>query len=297
VELLAVVATIGILTALLLPTLANTRQTNQAAQCLENHRRLMAAWRIYAEDNSGILTPNEYPYTAAYWPHRNDGTAYKYKTWAAGTMSQAADARGYLDSYSILTDSAGTALASYIRDRALYHCPADNYVDPYEGRVVHCRSVSMNAAVGTKWHSSVCGFGSTPCGAPVDSGWLPGSTYNPNQTSWLIYGKLSSFTRPGPASTFVLMEENSITINDGLFAVSAIAVPGQSFLIDYPSGNYNGAASISFADGHAVSHQWLDRRSYSPPVNLHGSGGGTPALTSPDDPDCFYLASIASARQ
>ena len=155
----------------------------------------------------------------------------------------------------------------------------------------------MNSAVGTIWNSSFT-FGGTagPLGAAVNGDWLGGASYTPN-TTWLTYGKLSSFIRPGPANTFVIMDENPITINDASLAISAYAAPGNTFIIDYPSGNHAHGAGIAFADGHSIIHKWLDPRTYSPPISLHGNGGvtGTQVRMSPDDNDCYYLAPITSA--
>jgi len=50
--------------------------------------------------------------------------------------------------------SPNTLLSPYITNRSVYHCPADNYVDPYAGNRVHVRSYSMNSAVGTIFNSS-----------------------------------------------------------------------------------------------------------------------------------------------
>ena len=187
-------------------------------------------------------------------------------------------------------------LSPYQTNRAVYHCPADNYKDPDAGNRIHVRSYSMNSAVGTLFWSSLNGD-PRPVGSPVGGGWLPGNTFNGNQTTWLTYGKMSSFSRPGPANTFVIMDENPFSINDGSVAFPAAAAPGSTYLIDFPAGNHNAAAAISFADGHVLIHKWLDSRTYSPMIRGPGSGSSGTSLQSPDDPDCFYLASITSARR
>ena len=106
---------------------------------------------------------------------------------------------------------------------------------------------------------------------------------------------MSSFTKPGPANTWVIMDENPVSINDGSLAVSAVAAPGATYLIDYPSGNHERAAGISFADGHSIIHQWKDARTYSAIGITDGNASGGPTLQTPDDPDCFYLAPITSS--
>jgi prepilin-type N-terminal cleavage/methylation domain-containing protein/prepilin-type processing-associated H-X9-DG protein len=298
VELLVVIATVAVLAAMLLPALAATHPDSQAFQCMVNHRQLILAWQMYAEDNNDLLPPNDAPYATAYYTAGSisptDPAKNQWKNWVVGTMEQPFDA-GHPNE---LVDSH-TLFSPYITNAAVYHCPADNYLNPNASRRVNPRSVSMNSAIGTIWHTFYTA-GSPPIGSPVQGAWLPGASYNPNQTTWLTYGKMSSLTRPGPANTFIIMDENPYSINDGTMAIPAVATPGYTFLVDYPSANHNGAAGMSFADGHVIIHKWLDQRTYSPqlvPGLAPGFGGTSSGYQTPDNPDCFYLASITSAAR
>jgi hypothetical protein len=136
-----------------------------------------------------------------------------------------------------------------------------------------------------------------PVGSPVEGGWLPGSSYNSAQGAWLTYGKTSTFSRPGPADTWVIMDENPYSINDSSMAISAVGLPGKTYLIDYPSGYHGASGGISFADGHSIIRRWKDPRTYTP--NIPEGTGGNPSAPSthpnPDDDDCTYLATITSA--
>jgi prepilin-type processing-associated H-X9-DG protein len=150
----------------------------------------------------------------------------------------------------------------------------------------------MNSAVGTTFFTATA---TQPAGSPVQGGWLSG-TYTTPQTAWRTYGKLGSFVNPGTANTWVFMDENPYSINDGSLAIVAAASPGATYLVDYPAGNHGSAAGISFADGHSIVHKWLDPRTYTPQgVIQPGMGSTTSSQKSPDDQDCFYLASITSA--
>src|SRR6266498_2186519 len=55
IELLVVIAIIIILAGLLLPGLGKAKIKSQGIQCLNNHRQLMLAWRMYNEDNADNL--------------------------------------------------------------------------------------------------------------------------------------------------------------------------------------------------------------------------------------------------
>ena len=294
IELLVVIAIIAILAALLLPTLSLAKQKAYSTSCMNNGRQIMLGWRMYADENNDILAPNDYPYLTVYYPSYvgPDAGKYPYKNWVAGTMEQPLDAA----TIGELADPVGTALTPYVPNQNVYHCPADNYLDP-NAHKVHVRSYSMNSAVGTAWHSSsVYSSGGPLIGAPVGGGWLPGSAYNANQSAWQTYGRMSSFNQPGPANTWVIMDENPYSINDGSLAISAAAASGATYLIDFPAGNHGASAGISFADGHAIIHKWTDARTYTPQGIIQpGMGSTSSTRQSPDDQDCFYLANITSA--
>jgi prepilin-type N-terminal cleavage/methylation domain-containing protein/prepilin-type processing-associated H-X9-DG protein len=290
IELLVVIATVAVLTSILLPALANTHPDSQAFQCLNNEKQITLAWQMYAEDNQDLLPPNDYPYTTGF-VQSTITQQDKMKNWVVGTMTDNFDAAAKNASKTLLDPHS--LISRYETNTTIYHCPADTYVDPVY-HSVHSRSYSMNSAVGSTWNASFAG--GPALGQPVQGGWLPGAGYNAGQTAWLTYGKLSSFTRPGPANTFVIMDEHPFSINDGSLIISAVATAGNTYIIDFPGGNHNGAAGISFADGHVIIHKWLDSRTYI--FSIGGPSGGpssAPMHPFPDDPDCFYLAPITSA--
>src|SRR5215472_4906198 len=55
IELLVVIAIIAILGAMLLPALAKSKLKAQGLYCMNNHRQLCLAWRLYADDNRDVL--------------------------------------------------------------------------------------------------------------------------------------------------------------------------------------------------------------------------------------------------
>jgi prepilin-type N-terminal cleavage/methylation domain-containing protein len=58
IELMVVIAIIGILAGLLLPALGKAMESARTAVCINNLRQLTMAWHLYADDNDDWLPPN-----------------------------------------------------------------------------------------------------------------------------------------------------------------------------------------------------------------------------------------------
>ena len=102
--------------------------------------------------------------------------------------------------------------------------------------------------------------------------WLKGSwdSSSVNSSPWKTYGKLGSFVgKPGPSSTWVLIDEHPDSINDEVFCVAmgATANAPSDLLVDTPASYHNGACGISFADGHAEIHKWHGNAIQIPVIN------------------------------
>ena len=78
IELLVVVAIIGILAAVLLPSLNHARESAKRATCLGNLKQLQLTWLWYTDDNRGFLPGADLGYyhpTWVYWINSNVATA------------------------------------------------------------------------------------------------------------------------------------------------------------------------------------------------------------------------------
>src|SRR5262245_38408386 len=78
IELLVVVAIIAILAALLLPALDKAKSKTWGIRCMSNHRQLLLAWKMYADDNNEKLL-----YASGLWPY----SANEPDVWVAGWLN------------------------------------------------------------------------------------------------------------------------------------------------------------------------------------------------------------------
>jgi prepilin-type N-terminal cleavage/methylation domain-containing protein/prepilin-type processing-associated H-X9-DG protein len=257
IELLVVIAIIAILASLLLPALGKAKVKAQAIQCLNNLRQLQIGWGMYAEDNSEICVRN--------------GTGSDEPGWVAGWLdfTSSPDNTNTLK----LLDSRWAKLGPYVQSAGVFKCPADmsrvKIVGQNHARV---RSLAMSTAI-------ACDGGLS---------WLPSPPYR-------LYRKLGDFAVPGPARIFIFVDEHPDSINNGAFGVmmSDAARPREARIFDYPASYHNGACGLSFADGHAETHKWIDPRTKPVPKYRNELPLG---VTSPNNPDAIWLSEHASAK-
>src|SRR4051812_30416122 len=185
IELLVVIAIIAILAAMLLPTLAKAKQKGQGVQCMNNHRQLCMAWRLYAEDNREVLV-----YAS------DDGTGNSNPlnqfAWTLTHMTLNGADRGNWD---INYDMTLRPLWPYAKTAGIYKCPADKSTVIWQNITrPRIRTMSMNLYVG--------GFLGT------DGGWSFADDYH-------IYHKLSQIGgSAGPVDKiFVFLDQRDDRIN------------------------------------------------------------------------------------
>jgi len=129
-------------------------------------------------------------------------------------------------------------LAPYLaRSVSIWRCPGDKSSSRYGAddrnatvRLPRVRSYSMN------------GFVNSHDLEP----WDP----------WRMFRLRTEMIRPGPAMTFVFIDEREDTIQDASFSMDMYNEP--PLLYSSPRSSHNGAGTLSFADGHAELKKWLD---------------------------------------
>lgn len=220
VELLVVIALIGILAALILPAMGRAKAKAQGIACLSNTRQLGYAWTLYASDHEDKL-----PYNLAGEASRTN------LNWVANVMTWGLE-RDNTNVASITEASLGPYAN---RSVAIYKCPSDTVLSAEQSRAgftARLRSYSMNAMIG-------------------DAGLVSASGSNTNNPGYIQFFKMSTITEP--AQIFVFLDEHPARIDDGYFLNRAL----QREWHDLPASYHDSSAAFSFADGHARMKRWV----------------------------------------
>lgn len=259
IELLVVIAIIAILAGMLLPALGKAKSKAQGIACMNNQRQLSLAWTLYAQDSADNLVWNDLT---------SEGSG-----WVRGVLDYSGT-NPHNTNRAGLLDRSYAKLAPYTQAAGVYRCPADpSYVTIGGKRHARVRSLSMSQAMNSR------------------NDWLSYLT----KKSYVVFRKLSDIDVMGHSNAFVFIDEHPDSINFGDVAVAMNdGLPAsRTYIIDYPASTHAGAGGLSYADGHAEVHRWVDARTRVPWKNKLMEL----VVPSPNNQDMVWLSERTSVPQ
>jgi prepilin-type N-terminal cleavage/methylation domain-containing protein/prepilin-type processing-associated H-X9-DG protein len=259
IELLVVIAIIAILAALLLPALAKSKQKAQGINCVSNLKQLTLAAMVYANDYNDAIIPN---------------IAGAVAGWVAGDVS----GNGLVADVTSRANIDNAVLFPYNKSEGIYHCPGDLALVNVGGVMVgpRVRSYSLSDMMGKNDPGIARGLNSL--------------TFHPDYPENL---KFTGVKNPGPSDALFFIDEandplpTKCSIDDGYFAEfeDATGKTPQVQWGNWMSSRHGNGGDVSFADGHAAFHHWVEGKTHA----LSGASSGGATGTFPEDRDLLWV--------
>ncbi len=233
VELLVVLAIIGLLVAILLPTLAGARRRAEGAACKNNLRQITLGAIMYTEDADGQLPWN---LSDSYYASPFE----RVPGWTKGGLNY--DGNNHVNTNeTYLVGVGGGRLGAYNTHVRSYHCPSDRSTVTINGTpYLRTRSYAMNWFMGNHGHG-----------------------YTTERKG--IYSMAWMHEVSRPSHFFYFIDEHEDSLSGGYFGVND-SIEQDWYWGSLPGSRHGPAANMSFLDGHVETKRWQDRRTLMPVV-------------------------------
>jgi len=225
IELLTVIAIIGVLAAMLLPALSTAKKRARTAWCASNLRQFGLALQLYAQDYHDALPPNA--------DGRGEALGAKWVEGWLGLPGPDCTNTVYLKR---------SLLALYLGGEvSVWQCPAARGpVTVGHSRLPRVRTLSLNCFLGS----------------PVES---------PAATTYRRLGEITRPGPSEMITFVDERLETINDGSFGMQWAFDPARPEGWTLRDKPTARHGNGANLAFADGHVERHAWRDERTLNPP--------------------------------
>ncbi|MBI3414851.1 MAG: prepilin-type cleavage/methylation domain-containing protein [Verrucomicrobia bacterium] len=270
-ELLAVIGTIGILAAMLLPALATAKKRAHQTTCLSNLRQVATAARLYMDDYNGGLF------------HHHEGWVLDDGTQVDELPSSPAAAAGGGAGNSQAEKPWAVILQPYLQNRAVAFCPSDR-TPRSRFLATDMKGYNGGIAESTQEPPPASELALARSGHLNTQSYLLNSIFTHKCARYAVEGVLRGFATdavvnalPNP-NLIMFSERNSEALNaadnpdyGNVGQDDYDAWVGESALVQWGSGNYasqgwirhdrhDGAANYIYTDGHVEKLHWRQAR-------------------------------------
>jgi prepilin-type processing-associated H-X9-DG protein len=246
-----------------LPVLARAKAKALAIDCLGNMKQLQTGWHLYTVENNDFLPGNNYSEEGSLIGRGN-------RNWLSGSMDIFTPNTADNTNTSLFLDAKWSQLGPYIKSPEIYRCKTSKLVVKEGGALYPlARTVSMNGWMGY---------------INVD---------RDGEGGYVNFRKSADITGMPTSDALVFMDERDDSVDDGYFAVDM----ARGWFVNTPSCFHNGAASVSFADGHTELHRWRTPN-IQQPQQSGLAATSSKFITVPDsNEDLQWLRSHATCRR
>jgi prepilin-type processing-associated H-X9-DG protein len=220
IELLIVIAIIGVLASLLLPALVRTKGAAKRIHCTNNQKQLDVAWLMYSGDHcDGLVSNGEV-----------DPPDPSRKLWVQGAFWHVLD-----DTNSaLLLDPSYALFADYFSNAKIYFDPTYPNMVTFGGvPYPKIRSYALNAYLGWtgRWDTRLA-------------------------IGFKVFRKQSDLVALAPSQIFTFQD---VDPNSTCWPCFGVRMDADQFF-NWPNNEHSRGGVIAYGDGHVEHHRWEDPR-------------------------------------